>query len=438
MTTSPAELVGFLYCDLGGVVRGRFVTEDEAARRMQTGLGWVPANQALTPLGTIAEPNRFGPLGDLRILPDAATRVEVPDAGEAGPLRFYLCDAVEPDGTPWDCCPRVWLQTVLDRFERETGARVVAAFEHEFQLISAAPPATPFSLEGVRREGAFPGLLTAALQAAGAEPETFLPEYGPHQFEVPCRPALGLAAADRSVVVKEVVRDVARGLGRRATFTPLLDPDGGGNGAHLHLSFLGPADERLTYDPAGPGRLSELAGSFAAGVLRHATAMAPLFAASPVSYARFAPHHWAASATALGGGNRETLLRVPGVFTGAGGDPASTHLEFRGTDASASPYLALGAVLLAGLEGVREGLAPPPILEHDPGSLDASALRAYAQRPLPKSLSAALDAMEGDPVVRGWLPEALLETYISVKRAELEGTRHLDAAALCDRYSQIY
>ena len=110
-----------------------------------------------------------------------------------------------------------------------------ASFEHEFVLEDDRPPAPAMSLEAQRRAEPFPSQTMAALRAAGVEPELFLPEYGEHQFEVPVAPAEGVAAADRSVVTKEVVREVARRGGRRATFAPLREAGSVGSGAHIHL-----------------------------------------------------------------------------------------------------------------------------------------------------------------------------------------------------------
>jgi glutamine synthetase len=433
------ELVGFLYCDLGGVVRGRFVPAEEAERRLGTGLGWVPANQALTPFGGIAEPNRFGSVGDLRIVPDPDTLVRVDLWEDASPLHFYLCDATQLDGTSWDCCPRTWLRGVLERFEQETGARVRAAFEHEFQLVSDLPAPPPFSLEALRAAEPFGALVVTALREAGAAPEAFLPEYGAHQFEVPCGVADGVAAADRSVVVKEVVREVARRLGHRATFAPLTDPEAVGNGAHVHLSLCGAAGESLTYDAQRPGRLSALAASFAAGMLAHAPALAALTAPTAVSGLRFAPHRWAASAVCLGQQNRETLLRISPLVELGGADPARQHnVEFRAGDSAASPYLALGALVCAGLDGIRRELPCPPVLDRDPNEMEPDELAAYGGSALPGSLEQALVALEDDGAARAWLPDALLETYLTVKRAELAAVAGLEVEEVCRRYSHVY
>jgi glutamine synthetase len=125
------ELVGFLHSDLSGLNRGRSVLLAELHERMADGGGLGPADQALTPFGPIAEPNPWGALGDLRLLPDKETAVRVDLWEEASPLHFYLCDAANTDGSPWDSCPRTFLKGALTQLE-QAGFRLVASFEQEF------------------------------------------------------------------------------------------------------------------------------------------------------------------------------------------------------------------------------------------------------------------------------------------------------------------
>jgi glutamine synthetase len=487
---SSTELVSLVCCDLGGIVRGRSLLTAELEETLRTGVGWVPANHSLTPHGPLAERTPFDSTGDLRLLPDPGTHVRVeaestgsglPDTG-ANALELVLCDIVETDGTPWECCPRRFLRDALAELERELGARVVASFEHEFQLLGAEraagafspkasafslkpapeglfspePAAAPFSLEAQRRAEPFAAEAIGALVEAGAQPERIFAEFAPHQFEIPVEAAEGVTAADRSVALKEVVREVARRRGLRATFTPLLHPDQPGNGVHIHLNLLDADGAPLLYDGARPGCLSELGGRFAAGILRHAGALSALCAPSPVSAARLTPHRWSAGAVCVGERNRETLLRIPPLVALAAGDGAASsspspsppnpspdlarqlRLEYRGADAAANPYLALGAIVRAGLDGVRAGLAPPPILDRDPARLDAAEAERFGVGALPASLEDALRALAADDTVRGWLSATLYEAYVGVKRSELDAVAELDLGEVCRRYAAIY
>ena len=288
------DVAMFLYSDLSGVARGRGFPATDLGERMRTGVGWVPADQALTPTGAIADPNPWGSMGDLRLLADPESRVHV-DYGELGvdapTLHFYLCDAVTPELESWDACVRAFCKDALEALRATTGLEVVGAFEQEFHLSGPEfSPGVAFSMDAYRRAGNLGPLLVGALRAAGQEPETVLPEYGSAQYEINCRPAVGVRAADRAAAVREITRDVARQLGLQASFAPVFDPDDAANGVHVHLSLRASDGRPATYDPAGRARLSEPASAFAAGVLAAASPTAGMVAEP-------ATHDWTVSQT---------------------------------------------------------------------------------------------------------------------------------------------
>ena len=437
--SEPGELVAIVCCDLGAIVRGRSLLASELPAALSVGVGWVPANHALTPLGPVAEGNPFGSIGDLRLLPDPDTRTRVDGAGDDGALELLLCDLVETDGRPWECCPRRFLREALDELEAELGGRLLASFEHEFQLPSDSPSALPFSLEAQRLGEPFATNVMDALTQAGVEPERIFPEYAPHQFEIPVAAAEGVLGADRAVVFREVVREIARREGRRASFTPLLDPRDAGNGVHIHLSVIDRDGDSLFYDPARAGCLSEIGERFAAGILLHARALNALTAPSPVSAVRLQPHRWSAGAVCLAQRNREALLRIPPLVEIADADPArQLRLEYRGADAAANPYLALGALLRAGLDGVRARLPAPTILDRDPAQLEGAEAERFGVGALPGSLEEAMGALAEDATARSWLGSLLYDAYASVKRAEIDAARDVEIEELCARYGAIY
>ncbi len=436
---SERELVSLVCCDLGAIVRGRSLFSSELTEAEASGIGWVPANHALTPLGPVAETNPYGSTGDLRLLPDPATRVRVEEGPGGGALELLLCDIVETDGRPWECCPRQFLREALRELESEIGGRLVASFEHEFQLLEDSSAALPFSLEAQRRGEPFATRAMGALTQAGVEPERIFPEYAPHQFEIPVAPAEGVASADRSVVLREVVREVARREGKRASFAPLLDVAQAGNGVHIHLSVIDRDGAPLFYDPVRRAHLSETGERFAAGILAHAHALTALTAPSPVSATRLQPHRWSAGAMCLAVQNREALLRIPPLVELAGADPArQLRLEYRGADAAANPYLALGALVRAGLDGVRSQMPAPPILDCDPAELEGPEVERFGVGSLPDSLEESMRALTENATARSWMGSLLYEAYVSVKQAEIEAARDVDLKELCARYAAIY
>jgi glutamine synthetase len=434
------ELVGFLHADVSGLLRGRSVAASELDERLGAGVGWVPADQALTPFGPIAEPNPWGSAGDLRLLPDPDSAVRVDLWEDASPIHFFLCDATNTDGSPWDGCPRTLLKRALSWLEEETGLRLISSFEQEFLLDGPGfEPGPGFSFEAQRLVEPFGPLVFAALRQAGVEPELFLPEYGFGQYEIPCAPAEGVAAADRAAATREVVREVARRLSYRASFAPVSEPGGVGNGVHIHMSLVDQEGKPAFYDSARPGRMSPVAALFAAGILEHLPALCAFTAPSVVSYLRLGPHHWSAAYGTLSEGDREATIRIPPLVELSGGDPARQfNLEFRAADAAACPHLALALLVLAGLRGIREEFHEPPLTEGDLSELDEEERRRLGVKALPSSLEEALRALETDEVVSSWVPDDLLECHIGVKRTEISLLKGLSAEEACERYLRVY
>src|SRR5215470_13199789 len=199
------------------------------------------------------------------------------------------------------------------------------------------------------------------------------------------------------VIVKEVIREVARRAGYRASFTPKPFVGRPGNGAHIHFSLQTADGKPVTHDPAGPGGLGPKAEQFAAGIVRHLPALCALTAPSVPSYYRLGPHHWSAGYACIGITNREAALRI---CLPPKGPVAATrrlyNLEFRPADSTASPYLALGALVRAGLAGILGELPLPPLVQTDPHDMGPAKRQQLKIVELPATLGAALDCLERD------------------------------------------
>src|SRR5262249_10883181 len=136
--------------------------------------------------------------------------------------------------------------------------------------------------------------------------------------------------------------------------------------------------------------------------------------------------------------NREALLRIPPLVAVGGGEPAAQmRLEYRGADASANPYLALGAVIRAGLDGIRRGLDPPPVLDRDPALLDAGEAGRFGVAARPGSLAAGLGPLRAEEEAAGWPGPLMLAAYRGIKRAEIEAAAAA-GESLYQRYARIY
>lgn len=436
MTDDGVVMLG--WSDYVGLTRCRAVPQSRVESVLADGLGWAVAGQALTPFADIA-PNPWGPMAEVRQVPDPSARTTVDMWPGEPAFDLVMCDSRNPDGTPWDCCLRSFLRSALDDLRAETGLELVAAFEHEFAVLGGLPAAPPFSVEAIRHARRLAADIATALTAAGLDPETVEPEYGLRQYEVTVAPAVGMAAGDRAVAARELIRECARQLGLRATFSPKPFADGVGNGAHVHFSFQDADGRNATADPDHPSGASAVARSFIAGVVRHMPAMCALVAPSPVSYLRLGPHHWSCGYAAFGIQNREAAIRIcPSTSRDAATRLRTFNLELRPPDATASPYLVLGALVRAGLAGIRAGLELPPACDVDPAELDDEGRAALGIVELPSSLPEALDLFLADDEVRGWMSDELRESYVAVKRTEQDLADDESPGQIAARYRKAY
>jgi glutamine synthetase len=435
-----ADLMMACTSDVSGIVRGKGFAVADLDRRIARGVGWTPTNVQITCFDTIAD-SPYGALGDIVLWPDPATRADL--ALSSGGLSLVLGDIRDLDGNPWECCTRGILRAALDRFHAVTGLELRATFEHEFMLQGV--PGFPgdasraFSLQGFDEGQHVLSALFDALAGAGIAPDSVLREYGPDQYEVTLPPQPALRAADEAVILREAARAVARSMGQRATFSPLLAPDIVGNGVHIHFSLWDAAGHPVTQDPAGQDGLSATASAFAAGVLRHLNAVSALTAPSAISPLRLVPHRWSAAFNNLGRQDREAAIRICPVTAT---DPATRarqfNMEFRAADACASPYLALAAVVIAGTLGVEAGLTCSPATQEDLSLLSPDALAARGYRRLPANLGDAIVALQADSAFRARLPGAFADIYAAHKAGEAAHVAGMDDLARMAAYAAVY
>ncbi len=432
------ELIVACCTDLAGKLRGKAFPASQIDKRLRRGVGWTPTNVQITCFDVIAE-SPFGSLGDLVLLPDEAARVRVDFGDGSPPEHLALGDIVHTDGRPWELCTRSILKAALDRLERVAGLTLVGAFEHEFQLRDRPPRlGDAYTVAGFRAERHLAETVMAAARAAGLEPDTFMKEFGPDQYEVTVAPARGVAIADQATILRELVRAAAGRLERQVTFTPIRDPASVGNGVHIHLSFLD-GDRPATYDPNGRHDLSKPAGQFIAGILKYLDAILAITAPSVVSYLRLTPHRWSAAFNNLGFRDREASVRICPVSEVSDVDrQRQFNFEFRAADAAASPHLQLAAIVHAGVQGIEEALPAPDATAEDLTLLTPDALAARGMVRLPQSLAEALERFAANATVAGWFPAGFADVYAKHKRGEMAFLEGKSAEQACRLYEQVY
>jgi glutamine synthetase len=424
-------LVRILWCGNDGVVRAKATTVAALPRRLENGVGGTAALQAMNALDRMQVLPDAVPAREVRLMPDPVTFRILPYAPRTGALlgdhvrqrdALGLGDYFRLDGGPEAVCQRTFLRRMEGRLaERDTVLRV--GFENEFSLatrndgrlapLERAPALSTIALTASQD---YADALVTALEAQGIAIEQYYAEAGRGQQELSVAHRGALRAADEQIFVRESIRGVASSLGLVASLAPRpwLENDVG-NGSHVHFS-LWSGEGRSRFHTAGPpDSLSGEARGFLAGVLEHLPGLCGLTAPSFNSY----PQPWGGGEPAWTRG-RGAPLRVRSSASREG----ATSAEFVCVDASCNPYLALGGLIAAGIDGLVRGLllpepiddAPPPAVDGEQVPPDVGPEASSPQ--LPSTQSEALDALEADEVLMDALGPSLAQSYLAVRRSE--------------------
>ena len=412
------RLVRFLWCGNDGTIRAKASGLRGLEGRLRSGIGLTVAMQAMNGLDQLQAVEGMGPVGEVRLVPDLETFRILPYAPRTGAVVVNL---VGLDGEPAPQCPRSFLRRMSGRLA-ETGRRLEVAFENEFSLATRVDgsfvpvdSSLCFSTIGMTASQTYVDELVDALVGQGIELEQYYAELGHGQQEISTAHAPALQAADEQVLVRETIRGVAAQHDLVASLAAKPWPEAAGNGGHIHFS-LWEGDRNLFHEASRPDRLSDEARSFVAGVLEHLPGLCGLTAPSFNSYRRIVPQYWAGAFTCWGHDNREAPLRIPSVFAGL--EEASTNVELKAADASCNPYLAVGGLIAAGLDGLERRLEPPPPVDVDPATMPPEAREQLGIDPLPATQEEALDRLRGDAVLLEALGPPLAQSYLAVRRSE--------------------
>ena len=439
-TRKETDLIMVVASDIAGQLRGKAMTYEDRTRRAHIGVGWTPTNVFQTTFGPIAD-TPWAAFGDLMLRPDFSTLVDLELPQYGLDESFVIGDLFTLEEQPWACCLRGQLKSAVDTLREKHGLGLTVAFEHEFHYSgSEGQDGLGYSLRALRRLGAFPDRLMDTLKKVGLKPDTFSPEYGPAQCEVTIKPDAPLRAADDAVVLREMTRAVARGLDARASFAPILDPAGVGNGVHVHFSLQDAGGNQVGYDGTRPHGVSDIAGSFVAGMLKYLPDYLCMTAPSVASYMRLTPHRWSAAFNNLGVQDREAAVRICPVFRESGLEDVSEkfHFEFRAADGAASPYLFLAALIRAGISGLDERLATPGATTTDLAAISDAERAELGVSRLPQSLAEALGSLSKSQWAEQAFGKTLVDTYLRHKRSEVDQLAGLTDAEICAKYAMAY
>lgn len=358
---------------------------------------------------------------DMYLYPDLDSFVVFPWTSDKGKVARFICDIYNPDGTPFDGCPRYNLKRNLKKMEALGFSAFNIGTEPEFFLFKLDENGEP-SLELNDKGGYFDLAPTdlgencrrdilLELEEMGFEIEASHHEVAPGQHEIDFKYSDAVKHADDIQTFKLVVKTIARKHNLHATFMPKPLFGVNGSGMHVNMSLFQDG-ENIFFDPNGDMQLSDVAYQFTAGVIKHATNFTAVTNPTVNSYKRLVPDYEAPCYVAWSGTNRSPLIRIP-YSRGL-----STRIEARSVDPAANPYLAMAVLLASGLDGVKNKLVPPTSVDQNIYTMDKAERIENGIKDLPATLMHALEELQKDDIIKEALGEHLLEHFIEAKEIE--------------------
>ena len=362
---------------------------------------------------------------DMYLRPDPNTFAVFPWRPKEGAVARLICDIYNPDGTPFEGDPRYALKKVLKEAE-ELGYTMFVGPEAEFFLFhtdSEGNPTTethdkagyfdlsPVDLgENARRD------MVLVLEELGFEIEASHHEVAPGQHEIDFKYSDALDVADKILTFKMVVRTMAQKHGLHATFMP--KPVFGINGSGMHMNqSLFKNGQNAFFDPNAPLQLSEDAYYYIGGLIKHAKAMAAITNPIVNSYKRLVPGYEAPVYIAWSARNRSPLIRIPAKRG------SSTRIELRNPDPACNPYLAIAVALKAGLDGIKNKIAPPPSTDRNIYQMSQTERDQEGIPSLPANLFEALEELSANEVIKSALGDHIFNRYLEAKKIEWDRFR---------------
>jgi glutamine synthetase len=427
------DFLRILWCDNANIIRSKaiYLNSDEQTSLKVT----ISSAQQGVPVmydGVIPD-SGLSPVGEIDLEADFSTFSKIPYAPGHGKVMGNM----KINGKSWNCCPRYFLEKNIAKLS-EMNLNLKASFENEFyllkgdseEIISAdnTPFASNFSMD-INYD--FIRDLTNALTLQDIKVKQYYPEAGFGQQEITIKYEEALKAADNQITFRETVKAIAYQHSLKSSFLPKIFPEGAGNGCHLHLS-LWKGGKNILGESNDPYGLSPTGKQFLAGILEHLPALMALIAPSINSYRRILPHSWSGAYNCWGIDNREAAIRVISHI------PGVQHFELKTVDASSNPYIALGAVIAAGCDGIDQALELKEPIQEDPGNMSLDDLKRTETELLPQSLEKSIVCLEKDDLLINALGPQLSKAYIAVKKAEMEFFKDLsmeeEIAILLEKY----
>ncbi|KAF0526040.1 protein flug [Gigaspora margarita] len=405
---------------------------------INSGLTNMRANTAFPYYGDVLPENiGVNETGELLLKPDLSTLIHLPYNPKHANVQVFFENKLTPvdpqfgkiDNSPnslvFPLCPRTCLKNIIESACKDLGITFLIGTEFEFVLLKDTMPPVPVddtvyveaSSFHVSNSVEILDRIVEFLQLQGIEVEQFHSNGAPGKFKIVTTPKSPLIAADKVVVTRQTIYDVAAQAGVKATFVPKPFKEQVGTGAHVHLSFKEINKSQKIVDNH-PSRLSPYERSFIAGVLHHIKAICAFALPTDLSYTRIVDNCWTGSQICWNVENRVTPIRVRyRPKTGPNGKYLDIHFEYKFVDGTSNPYLVFSALIASGVDGIKKGmqLTTNPMLDIPASLSNEESIEKNVTERMPASLPDALKALKEDKKLIDVLGEPIVRCYTGVK-----------------------
>ncbi|MDR0197691.1 MAG: glutamine synthetase family protein [Oscillospiraceae bacterium] len=425
------QMLRLEYTDLLGINRGKLMPSAMVDEIFGEGIAFCLSSLSMSFDNSIVLSDYFPETNeDMKAVGCASTFTILPHCEHTalilGDLYF--------NGQPLLQAPREFLKNMIRKY-RALGLEPVAASELEFFVYDKLAdggvkpytnqPCTCYQANRRLDKKRFLYKLSNSFTKMGYEVLYMNHEYYPGQFELNWKHSKALNAADQSALFKYLSKDMAEEDDLMVTYMAKPKNAEGGSGCHFHLSLGDPeTGENLCNDPKGDKGLSQVMLYFIGGLIKHAKGISVFMAPTVNCYKRYQPDSFAPVFIGWGYDNRSTYIRVPNERGKA------TRVELRAASAASNPYLALGAILAAGLDGIENKIVPPDAI-----TTDLYHDTSQQTERLPDTLSGALAALEADEWMTQYAGRELIDAFGKLKRCEIEGYKKYVTDWEWDTYS---
>lgn len=348
-----------------------------------------------------------------------------------GKVARLVCDVYTTYGKPFPGDPRYILKRAIKKMNDLGIAKMNVGFEPEFfvfkldendhPILKPTDKGSYFDLSPLDGSNSIRRDISLELEKLGFVVQTAHHEVGVGQHEINFKYSDVLTACDNLQTFKQVVKMVSRKHGYHASFMPKPIAGIAGSGMHANCSFSDESGHNIFYDENGLLKLSLICRKFISGILKHSRSLCGLTNPVVNSYKRLVIGYEAPCFACWSDANRSAMIRIPSVRG------ESTRIELRNVDPMANPYLALAAIIQAGIDGIvniDENNLVPPVYDNV-FTLTREQREAKGIANLPENLKDAIKEMRNDPLIKETLGDHTYDKYIHAKTLEWEEYRKI-------------